>query len=278
MKPSIQPNSVSTAVAGASGKPPAVSCRGVTKKYGEGNSEVLALRGVDLDVYPGELTLLVGPSGCGKTTLLSVLAGILNPTAGDMVVLGTRPAGLSEARKVQFRRQNIGFVFQQFNLLPSLSAAENVCVPLLLSGWSRRKAMRVAVPLMERMGMTGRLLDALPTKLSGGQQQRVAIARALCNHPRLLVCDEPTSALDGQTGRAIMELLRAEALEGDRAVIIVTHDNRTFGFADRIAQMEDGRVAEVHRQQVNATAASGFQDAYHFAPADPAPLAPNISV
>ena len=158
-------------------KTPAVSCRQLTKNYGQGNSEVMALRGVDLDVYPGELTLLVGPSGCGKTTLLSVLAGILNPTAGDMIVLGTRPAQLPDHRKVQFRRQNIGFVFQQFNLLPSLSAAENVCVPLLLAGWSRRKAMRVAIPLLERMEMGGRLLTALPATLSGGQQQRVAIAR-----------------------------------------------------------------------------------------------------
>ena len=259
-------------------KTPAVSCRRVTKNYGAGNSEVMALRGVDLDVYPGELTLLVGPSGCGKTTLLSVLAGILNPTAGEMVVLGSRPAEMPEYRKVQFRRQNIGFVFQQFNLLPSLSAAENVSVPLLLAGWSRRKAMRVAVPLLERMEMGGRLLKALPATMSGGQQQRVAIARALCNHPRLLVCDEPTSALDGQTGHAIMELLRSEALESDRAVIIVTHDNRTFGFADRIARMEDGRVVEVHRQQVTAAAATGFQETFQFAPAPPAALSPNISV
>src|SRR5580658_8992779 len=137
-------------------KTPVVSCRGLTKNYGKGNSEVMALRGVDLDAYPGELTLLVGPSGCGKTTLLSVLAGILDPTAGEMVVLGSHVARLSGSRKVKFRRQNIGFVFQQFNLLPALSAAENVCVPLLLAGWSRRKAMQVAVPLLERMGIAGR--------------------------------------------------------------------------------------------------------------------------
>jgi putative ABC transport system ATP-binding protein len=259
-------------------KTPAVSCRGVTKNYGTGNSEVMALRGVDLDVYPGELTLLVGPSGCGKTTMLSVLAGILNPTAGEMIVLGSRPAEMPDHRKVKFRRQNIGFVFQQFNLLPSLSAAENVSVPLLLAGWSHRKAMRVAIPLLERMEMGGRLLNALPATMSGGQQQRVAIARALCNHPRLLVCDEPTSALDGKTGHAIMELLRSEALEGNRAVIIVTHDNRTFAFADRIAQMEDGRVVEVHRQQVKAGAATGFHDSFQFAPAPPAAVSPNISV
>ncbi len=230
-------------------------------QHGSGN---LALRGVDLDVYPGELTLLVGPSGCGKTTLLSVVAGILDPTKGEMVVLGSRTSEFSNRRKVQFRRQNIGFVFQQFNLLPSLTAAENVTVPLLLSGWSRRKAMQVAIPLLERMGITGRMLKALPATLSGGQQQRVAIARALSNHPRLLVCDEPTSALDGKTGHAIMELLRSEAMQGERAVIIVTHDSRVFGFGDRIARMEDGRVVEVHRQQVTAAAATGFQESFQF--------------
>jgi putative ABC transport system ATP-binding protein len=256
-------------------KTPALSCRQVTKTYGRGNNEVHALRGVDLDVYPGELTLLVGPSGCGKTTLLSVVAGILDPTAGEMTVLGTRPATLSARRKVKFRRQNVGFVFQQYNLLPALSAAENVTVPLLLCGWSRRKAMQVAIPLLERMEITGRMRNALPAKLSGGQQQRVAIARALANHPRLLVCDEPTSALDGKTGHAIMELLRSEAMQGDRAVIIVTHDARVFSFGDRIARMEDGRVVEVHRQQVTAPAA-GFHETFQFSTtSDTVGLLPN---
>jgi putative ABC transport system ATP-binding protein len=258
-------------------KTPALSCRQVIKTYGSGNSEVQALRGVDLDVYPGELTLLVGPSGCGKTTLLSVVAGILDPTAGEMTILGTRPALLSNRRKVKFRRQNIGFVFQQFNLLPALSAAENVTVPLLLAGWSRRKAMQVAVPLLERMEISGRMQKALPSKLSGGQQQRVAIARALSNHPRLLVCDEPTSALDGKTGHAIMELLRSEAMQGDRAVIIVTHDARVFGFGDRVARMEDGRVIEVHRQQVTAPA-TAFHDTFQFSTSGEAGLLPHPSV
>jgi putative ABC transport system ATP-binding protein len=260
-------------------KTPALSCRRLTKTYGSGNSEVHALRGVDLDVYPGELTLLVGPSGCGKTTLLSVVAGILDPTGGEMVLLGSRPTEFSDRRKVKFRRQNIGFVFQQFNLLPSLTAAENVTVPLLLSGWSRRKAMQVAVPLLERMEISGRMRNALPAALSGGQQQRVAIARALSNHPRLLVCDEPTSALDGKTGHAIMDLLRSEAMQGDRAVIIVTHDARVFSFGDRVARMEDGRVVEVHRQQVTA-AATGFKESLQFDTAGgpaPAPNHPHYS-
>jgi putative ABC transport system ATP-binding protein len=178
---------------------------------------------------------------------LSVVAGILEPNGGSVDVLGTDLAQLSPSRKVRFRRKNIGFVFQQFNLLPALSAAENVTIPLILAGWSRRKALGVAVEWLERMGMGGRA-HALPSKLSGGQQQRVAIARALVHHPHLLVCDEPTSALDARTGHTIMEILRRVAVEGDRAVIIVTHDVRVLEFGDRIAQMEDGHIIGVERR------------------------------
>jgi len=227
---------------------PAVACRQLTKNYGAGNALVQALRGVNLDVYPGELTLLVGPSGCGKTTLLSVVAGILEPTGGRVAVLGTELTELSQRKKVLFRRDHIGFVFQQFNLLPALTAAENVCIPLVLAGWSKRRAMAEAVPLLDRMGMADRR-NALPPKLSGGQQQRVAIARALVHHPKLLVCDEPTSALDAKTGHTIMELLKSIAVEGDRAVIIVTHDSRVFEFGDRIASMNDGRIVDIQERQ-----------------------------
>jgi putative ABC transport system ATP-binding protein len=209
---------------------------------------VRALRGVDLDVYPGELTLLVGPSGCGKTTLLSVICGILDATAGSIDVLGNDLRKLRGGRLIDFRRRNVGFVFQQFNLLPALSAVENVCVPLLLQGMSRRKALARAKEMLDRVGLGDRA-DAPPANLSGGQQQRVAIARALIHEPRLLVCDEPTSALDARTGHTIMELLRGVALEGDRAVVVVTHDPRVFEFGDRIANMEDGRVTEVHTQK-----------------------------
>jgi putative ABC transport system ATP-binding protein len=222
----------------------AVVCRHLTKDYGSGESRVRALRGVELEVYPGDLTLLVGPSGCGKTTLLSVVAGILEPTSGQVQVLGADLERMSQSRKVRFRRDNIGFVFQQFNLLPALSAAENVTIPLILAGWRKRRALRQAVELLERMGMVDRA-HALPAKLSGGQQQRVAIARALVHHPRLLVCDEPTSSLDARTGHTIMEILRSVAVEGDRAVIIVTHDERVIEFGDRIARMEDGHIIGV---------------------------------
>jgi putative ABC transport system ATP-binding protein len=229
---------------------PAIRCQGVTKEFGAGNALVRALRGVDMDIWPGELTLLAGPSGCGKTTLLSVIAGILDQTAGSVGVLGTDLASLSPRQKVRFRGQNIGFVFQQFNLLPALTAAENVTVPLILAGWSRHKALVRAKQLLGSMGMSDRV-DSLPGKLSGGQQQRVAIARALIHEPRIVVCDEPTSALDAKTGHVIMQLLRNVALERERAVVVVTHDNRVFEFGDRIARMEDGHIVRVDEQSPN---------------------------
>ncbi len=226
---------------------PLVTCDDVVKVYGSGNAEVHALRGVDLDVYPGELTMLVGPSGCGKTTLLSVVAGILRPTSGRVSALGTDLTHLSSWRRTAFRRQHVGFVFQQFNLLPALTAAENAAVPLVIQGYSKHKAVSAAKALLAKMGMADRV-NNLPGQLSGGQQQRVAIARALIHRPQLLVCDEPTSALDHKTGQAILELLRSIAIEGDRAVIIVTHDSRIFEFADMMARMDDGRIVSLERQ------------------------------
>jgi putative ABC transport system ATP-binding protein len=226
---------------------PSIICRDVVKTYGSGNAEVHALRGVDLDVYPGEITMLVGPSGCGKTTLLSVVAGILRPTSGRVSALGTDLTKLNSWRRTAFRRENVGFVFQQFNLLPSLTAAENAAVPLVIQGYSKRAALARANELLIKMGM-GQRLHNLPGQLSGGQQQRVAIARALVHQPHLLVCDEPTSALDAKTGHTILELLRSIAIEGDRAVIIVTHDSRIFEFSDTLARMDDGHIVSVDRK------------------------------
>jgi putative ABC transport system ATP-binding protein len=228
-----------------------IACRDVVKTYGSGNAEVHALRGVDLDVYPGELTMLVGPSGCGKTTLLSVIAGILRPTRGSVIALDTDLTRLSSWRRTAFRRQNVGFVFQQFNLLPALTAAENAAVPLVIQGYSRWRALAEAKELLDKMGMSDRV-NNLPGQLSGGQQQRVAIARALVHHPHLLVCDEPTSALDAKTGHTILELLRTIAIEGDRAVIIVTHDSRIFEFADTLAKMDDGHIESIERRTSGA--------------------------
>jgi len=222
----------------------AVHCRGVTKDFGVGDSLTRALRGVDLDVPYGELLMLVGPSGCGKTTLVSIIAGTLEPTDGEVVVLGNDLAAMSNGRKVRFRRDNVGFVFQAYNLLPALTAAENAAVPLLIAGWGRAAAVEAASDVLASLGLGDRLTN-LPNELSGGQQQRVAIARALVHQPRLLVCDEPTSALDAENGRITMELIQRIAVQPDRAVIVVTHDSRVYSFADRIASMEDGRIESV---------------------------------
>lgn len=229
----------------------AVQCRGVTKHFGSGDTRTMALDGVDFSVHPGEMTLLVGPSGCGKTTLISIIAGLLNPSAGEVTVLGTRLDQLSGARLVRFRADNIGFVFQQYNLLPSLTAAENAAVPLLIAGEYRGAAVKKARELLDSVEL-GPRANARPAQLSGGQQQRVAIARALIHEPKLLVCDEPTAALDAHSGQMVMQLLRRVAVQSDRAVIVVTHDNRIFGLGNRIAHMSDGRVVREERQEIAA--------------------------
>ena len=222
----------------------AVACRRISQQFGAGDSEVKVLRGIDLDVPLGEMMLLVGPSGCGKTTLLTVIAGLLNPTSGDLEVLGTRASDLRGSAAVEFRRQNLGFVFQQFNLLSALTAAQNAAVPLLAAGWKRNQAVEKARAMLADLGL-GNRADALPNQLSGGQQQRVAFARALIHEPRLVVCDEPTSALDADTGHHVMDLLRKIAVTPNRAVLVVTHDSRIFGFADRIARMNDGQIVAI---------------------------------
>jgi len=224
----------------------AVSCHDVRKHFGEGETRIEALRGVDFTARFGELTFLVGPSGCGKTTLISVIAGLLDRTAGELAVLGTRMDDLSGTARVLFRRQNVGFVFQQYNLLPALTAAENVAVPLLTAGMPRKEAVDRAKSLLSRLGLESRT-DALPKALSGGQQQRVALARALVHEPRLVVCDEPTAALDHANGEAVMGLLAKSAVHPDRGVIVVTHDTRVFHHAHTIARMDDGRILEVTR-------------------------------
>jgi putative ABC transport system ATP-binding protein len=224
----------------------AVSCRDVRKHFGEGETRIEALRGVDFSARFGELSFLVGPSGCGKTTLISVIAGLLDRTAGDLAVLGTPMDDLSGSARVLFRRKNVGFVFQQYNLLPALTAAENVAVPLLVAGIQRNEAVARAKSLLSRLGLGSRT-GALPSTLPGGQQQRVALARALVHEPRLVVCDEPTAALDHASGEAVMELLEGNAVHPDRAVVGVTHDTRVFHYADSIAHMNDGQVVDVTR-------------------------------
>src|SRR5262249_45132427 len=219
----------------------AVSSSRVTKHFGQGENRVEVLRGVDLTIPFGELTLLVGPSGCGKTTMLSVIAGLLNRNGGELNVLGRDLDQLSGSQAVSFRRQNLGFVFQQFNLLPALTAAENAAVPLLAAGMKKKESVDRGRDLLDQLGL-GHRANAYPNTLSGGQQQRVALARALVHDPRLVVCDEPTSALDHETGQTVMELLTRIAVKPGRAVVVVTHDSRVFDFADRIAHMDDGRI------------------------------------
>lgn len=229
----------------------AVSCQGTTKDFVQGTTRVQALRGVDLDFAAGEMTLLVGPSGCGKTTLLSIVAGILDPTAGRTKVLGEDLSRLGTSAKAIFRSRNIGFVFQQYNLLPALTAAENAAVPLCIAHWPRAKAVARAKELLAEVGLAHRV-DQLPSQLSGGEQQRVAITRALIHEPRLIVCDEPTAALDAETGQHVMDLVRRVAVQPGRAVIVVTHDPRVYAFGDRIAYMNDGRIVKVEAREVVA--------------------------
>ncbi|MBM3633430.1 MAG: ABC transporter ATP-binding protein [Alphaproteobacteria bacterium] len=222
----------------------AVQCQNIRKTYGVGNNQVQALRGVNLDVIEGELLILAGPSGCGKTTLISIIAGILEQTEGDCRVYGEDVNNLIEQHRLLFRAQNVGFVFQQFNLMPTLTAAENVSIPLIINGVLLKEAIQRATLLLGKMGLEGRQ-ESLPGQLSGGQQQRVAIARAIIHDPKLVVCDEPTSALDAETGRKVMELMKSLATAKGRTLVVVTHDVRIFGFADRIAQMEDGQILKI---------------------------------
>ncbi len=227
-----------------SGTDIAVFCRDVTKSYGSGETRVVALRGADLEVKRGELLMIVGPSGCGKTTLISVITTILNQDSGECRILGCDVQRMGEKERAYFRRKSIGLVFQMFNLLPALTVAENVAVPLLIDGLRWEKAKTRASELLKTMGLDGRT-TVLPSGLSGGQQQRVAIARAVVHDPALLVCDEPTSNLDHESGHAVMEILRNNAKKSDRTVVVVTHDPRIFQFADRIARMDDGRITEI---------------------------------
>jgi putative ABC transport system ATP-binding protein len=240
----LTPTSAGTSPAARYGSEPAIRCSGLTKTFGTGETRVMALRGVDLEVMPGSITLLVGPSGCGKTTLISILAGLLDPTEGSLHVLGNDLSRMSPTQLVDFRAGNLGFVFQQYNLLPSLTAAENACLPLLVAGAPRREAMAAARSALERVGLGSRT-ESFPSQLSGGQQQRVAIARALVHKPRLLVCDEPTAALDAHAGQTVMELFQEVAVEPDRAVIIVTHDSRVLHYGQQIVHMTDGQIERI---------------------------------
>jgi putative ABC transport system ATP-binding protein len=219
----------------------AISVRNICRDFEAGGELLRVLHSIDVDIRAGELTYLVGESGSGKTTLISIIAGILYPSEGSVSVFGTDIYSLSDNDLVRFRLANIGFIFQQYNLIPSLTAAENASVPLVAAGVPRAEALMRSMAVLEKLNMASQA-EKRPNQMSGGQQQRVAIARALVHEPKLIVCDEPTAALDAKSGRRVMDLLREVALSPDRSVIIVTHDNRIFDLADRILVMEDGRI------------------------------------
>jgi putative ABC transport system ATP-binding protein len=222
---------------------PLIHCESIVRDFSQAGGKVRVLHGITCKFWPGELVLITGPSGCGKTTLVSVLGGILEPTSGSVSCLGSNLEHMDSQSLAAFRLRHFGFVFQQLHLLPALTAAENVALPLAAAGASRRDALARAVPLLESVGL-GDHLHKRPKMLSGGQMQRVAIARALVHDPQLLICDEPTSALDSQAGMKVMEIIRHAASDRQRGCIIVTHDPRIESMADRILRMEDGRVVE----------------------------------
>jgi len=213
--------------------------REITKRFGDGDTSILAVRGVSLAVEPGEVVLIMGPSGSGKTTLLSMMGGLLKPTAGSIHLDGTEISALSEGRLPDIRLRRFGFIFQDFNLLSALTVLENVAIVAELAGLKDHAARDKATTLLTELGLAARL-EFLPEKLSGGEKQRVAIARALINDPTLILADEPTANLDSRIGHEIMRLLRAIAKEQRRSVVIVSHDQRIRDIADRVLWLEDG--------------------------------------
>jgi putative ABC transport system ATP-binding protein len=237
-----------------------LEARGLAKTYDTGGAEVLALRGVDLAIERGEFVAIMGPSGCGKSTLLNLLAGLDRPTAGEVRLDGERIDRLSEAELARLRRRKIGFVFQFFNLLPTLSAVENVELPLLLVGRGRKHARRTASELMYELGV-GDKRAAAPAQLSGGQQQRVALARALANTPHIVLGDEPTGNLDSAAAREVLGLLRA-ARDRGQTLLIVTHDARVAAAADRIVALRDGLVSDETELQPARPVALPFERGY----------------
>lgn len=225
---------------------PLLVARQIIKSFGTGAGEVQVLKGIDLDLRPGELTLLMGPSGSGKTTLLSILGCILSPNSGHLEIAGYNTAGMSAEQMADLRRHHIGFVFQSYNLFPTLTALENVLLALDVRDRLPADASERAAMALEAVGLSHRL-KTYPSKLSGGEKQRVAIARALAGSPSVILADEPTAALDGENGQAVMALLSEVSRDTSRAVLAVTHDHRTLKYADRIIRIEDGLIVSDER-------------------------------
>ncbi len=220
---------------------PILEARHIVKELGEGNSKVQALKGVNLTLFPGEFTLLMGPSGSGKTTLLSILGCILSPTSGSVIVAGESATNRTGEELAGLRRRHLGFIFQSYNLFPTLSALDNVKIALDVCGFSAADSQTRALEALHAVGLDHRL-KSYPGTLSGGEKQRVAIARAIASSPSIVLADEPTSALDTENGHAIMELLAKLAKDQNRSILAVTHDPRTIPYADRVIEIEDGRI------------------------------------
>ncbi|MCF6310265.1 MAG: ABC transporter ATP-binding protein [Sulfurimonas sp.] len=219
-------------------------CENIIKTFNSGEAEVKALQKTTLDVYKNELLMLVGPSGCGKTTFVSVITALLSFDSGICEILENNLSTMSDEEKTTLRGKEIGFVFQSFNLLPALTAAQNVALPLIIAGMKRKIALKRAKEMLSAVGLESKE-NVKPNNLSGGQQQRVAIARALVHKPHFVICDEPTSSLDHKSGQIVMELLKKITKEEGATMIVVTHDDRIYKYADRIAYMEDGKIIKV---------------------------------
>jgi putative ABC transport system ATP-binding protein len=222
---------------------PILEAHHIVKELGEGEGKVLALNGVSLSLYPGEFTLLMGPSGSGKTTLLSILGCILTPTSGSVKLAGESVEGNQPEKLAGLRRAHLGFIFQSYNLFPTLNAVDNVQIALDVRGFPRRERRRRALRALHNVGLDHRL-RSYPGTLSGGEKQRVAVARAIASSPSIILADEPTAALDAENGQAIMELLAKIAKKDNCAILAVTHDPRTIPYADRVIEIEDGKILE----------------------------------
>lgn len=222
---------------------PVMQATQLWKIYASGDSTVQAVRGVDVSIKEGEMIAIMGPSGCGKTTLLNVLSGIDQPNSGEVLIAGQPMYSVSDDQRTQMRAENMGFIFQDFNLLPVLSAVENVELPLLLLGKSAQEARKTALEALESVGLADRS-EHRPTELSGGQQQRVAVARAIVHHPKVILCDEPTGNLDSTTSNNVMDLLKEINKKLGTTFLLVTHDKEIASKCSRIMQMDDGIIID----------------------------------
>jgi putative ABC transport system ATP-binding protein len=237
-----------TGSANSSGRGAAIlEARGIVKELGQGAGKVIAVKGADIALYPGELTLLMGPSGSGKTTLISILGCILSATHGQVTVAGVETAGLSPDALAELRRRNIGYIFQSYNLFPTLTALENVRIALDVAGIRGSAAIEKARSALEGVGL-GHRLNSYPGNMSGGEKQRVAVARAIASEPSIVLADEPTAALDSENGHGVMRLLADIAHVQNRSILVVTHDPRTLGYADRVIHIEDGVIVREERR------------------------------